>query len=78
VKGKGGVIGLTENPLALRRWMICDPELARCISEFENESEENNALLWHHEKGFAAQLSFKQQTQSLIDTFNGFGNPFCG
>ena len=22
VKGKGGVIGLTENPTALRRWMI--------------------------------------------------------
>ncbi len=29
VKGKGGVIGLTESPAALRRWMICGPELAR-------------------------------------------------
>ena len=36
VKGKGGVIGLTENPTALRRYMICGPELARCISEFES------------------------------------------
>ena len=35
VKGKGGVIGLTENPTALRHWMICGPELARCISEFD-------------------------------------------
>lgn len=77
VKGKGGVIGLTENAVALRRWMICGPELARCISEFENESEENDSpLLHHHEEGFAAQLSFKQQAQSLIDTINGFGNPF--
>ena len=35
VKGKGGVIGLTENPIALQRWLICGPELANCVSEFE-------------------------------------------
>lgn len=34
VKGIGGVIDLTENPIALRRWMICGPELARCISQY--------------------------------------------
>ena len=79
VKGKGGVIGLTENPTALRRWMICGPELARCISEFECPawSDENNMQLFpHHEEGLASQLSFKKQVQSLIDTVTGFGNPF--
>ena len=25
VKGKGGVIGLTENPVALQRWMVAGP-----------------------------------------------------
>ena len=35
VKGKGGVIGLTESPTALQRWMICGPELANCLDEFE-------------------------------------------
>ena len=29
VKGKGGVIGLTENPVSLQRWLLCGPELAR-------------------------------------------------
>ena len=29
VKGSGGAIGLTENPVAFRRWMVAGPEQAR-------------------------------------------------
>lgn len=29
VKGKGGAVGLTESPAALRRWMVAGPELSR-------------------------------------------------
>lgn len=35
VKGEGGAVGLTENPSALRRWMIAGPEVARMVQEFE-------------------------------------------
>ena len=35
VKGDGGAVGLTENPSALRRWMISGPEMARLVKEFE-------------------------------------------
>ena len=35
VKGDGGTIGLTENPQALRRWMIGGPQIARIVQEFE-------------------------------------------
>ena len=31
VKGDGGAVGLTENPAALRRWMVSGPEMARLI-----------------------------------------------
>ena len=31
VKGVGGAVGLRENPVALERWMVADPELARMI-----------------------------------------------
>ena len=80
MKGKGGVIGLVENPAALRRWMICGPELARCISEFDESANQNavgafTELFRHHEEGLAAQLSFKHHVQNLIDTINAFGNP---
>ena len=36
VKGKGGVVGLTENPTALKRWMISGSEFARVNTEFES------------------------------------------
>ncbi len=52
VKGKGGVIGLTENPVALRRWKVCGPELARCISKFENESEGDDTQFDITKKGW--------------------------
>ena len=29
IKGEGGAVGLTEDPAALRRWMIAGPELSR-------------------------------------------------
>ena len=38
VKGEGGAVGLTENPAALRRWMIAGPEVVRIIQEFEETS----------------------------------------
>ena len=37
VKGKGGVVGLTDNPTALCRWAIAGPEQARLITQFEKE-----------------------------------------
>ena len=35
VKGDGGAVGLTENPVALKCWMLCCPEMARFVNEFE-------------------------------------------
>ncbi|KAK3890354.1 hypothetical protein Pcinc_005732 [Petrolisthes cinctipes] len=39
VKSDGGAVGLTENPAALSRWMVSDPEMARVIAEFQAVSE---------------------------------------
>ena len=36
IKGDGGAVGLTDNPPALRRWMIAGPEVARVIEEFHD------------------------------------------
>ena len=33
VNGDGGAVGLTENPVPLRRWMVSGPEMARLIQE---------------------------------------------
>ena len=34
VKCDGGAVGLTENPTALRCWMVSGPEMACVIGEF--------------------------------------------
>jgi len=42
VKGDGGAVGLTENPAALRHWMVSGPEMARLIGEFEVSTKKRN------------------------------------
>lgn len=75
IKGDGGAIGLTENPKALRRWMVAGPEVARLITEFENDTISNKDHR-HHEQTPAAQASFKKDVQSLVATIDTLGNPF--
>lgn len=79
VKGKGGAIGLTENPTAFRRWMISGPEQARLMTSFEREylTEDDLEINYHHhEEGFSAQQSFHHQVRDLIKVIEGYGNPF--
>ncbi|KAJ8395934.1 hypothetical protein AAFF_G00026420 [Aldrovandia affinis] len=49
IKGDGGAVGLTDNPSALRRWMVAGPEVARMfalssgvIEEMGNPFEEES------------------------------------
>ena len=35
IKGDGGAIGLTEDPSALRRWMVAGPEVSRLVAGYE-------------------------------------------
>lgn len=47
VKGEGGAVGMTENPTALRRWIVAGPELAQMVEELEeviSASESQNHL----------------------------------
>ena len=45
IKGDGGIIGITENPGALLRWMVAGPELARIVKELDNSFEEESTDL---------------------------------
>ena len=75
VKGEGGAVGLTENPAALRRWMVAGPELARMVEEFEeviSTSESRN----HHENNPAIQSAFAKDVVNLVSSFEELGSPF--
>ena len=79
VKGKGGVVGLTENPTALKRWMIAGPEFARLNTELESlflPEMDPDVNSRHHEEGLALQQSFKKQVTGLIHVIEDFGNLF--
>jgi len=81
VKGLGGVVGLTENPIAFRRWMVAGPEMSSLIRDFERDSLElddgdDEISYAHHEQGMSTQLAFQKQVLSLIEVIKHFGNPF--
>ena len=75
VKGEGGAVGLTENPAALRSWMVAGPELARMVEEFEevisvSESQNDN------ENKPAIQSAFAKDVVNLVSSFEELGSPF--
>jgi hypothetical protein len=78
VKGEGGAVGLTGNPSALKRWMIAGPEIARMVKEFETSATPSEATenLKHHEQVHSQQLSFRNDLQSVVRSFEDQGNPF--
>ena len=78
VKGEGGVVVLTENPAALKRWMIAGPEVARIIQEFEEASfkEVSEEKSHHHEQTPGVQAAFKEDMLSLVSAIEEMGNPF--
>ena len=79
IKGDGGIIGITENPGALLRWMVARPELARMVKEFETAIEEDNThqtCTPHHEQPRACQARFITHVQSLVSAIEELGNSF--
>ncbi|GFS18353.1 hypothetical protein ElyMa_001520000 [Elysia marginata] len=78
VKGSGGVIGITQNPSALRRWMFSGPEISRLIDQFEDTCMDENEERQHphHEQNFQTQKTFQVQVNKLLNSFEEMGNPF--
>ena len=78
VKGEGGAVGLTENPSALRRWMVAGPEMARMVSEFEQLSDNpRKSDPRHHEDHHSFQVSFTQDVANCVVAFEERQNPFA-
>ena len=73
------MVGLTENPAALRRWLLSGPELARLLTQFEEQyiPETNSETeCTHHKEGLLHQTRFHNQVNKLVEEINGLGNPF--
>jgi hypothetical protein len=77
VKGVGGMIGLTENPAMLERWIVIGPEICRVVEEFTgvNDNDDDEELP-HHEEGYASQHRFHRHVKDLTDVLLSKGNSF--
>ena len=78
VKGDGGAIGLTEDPQALRRWMVAGPEVSRLLANYEATfmDKETKTVQEHHEQSHSTQKRFFQKVKQLSDVMEEMGNPF--
>lgn len=78
VKGDGGVIGITENEAALRRWMLAGPETARLLMEYDDKHVmKKKDTERHHEQIPSVQKTFLSQVKSVINVMEELGNPFA-
>ena len=76
VKGEGGAVGLTENPAALRRWMVAGPELSRMVQEFEGSNSSTEENVTHHEQKPGVQNAFSKDVLNTVSSYGELGNPF--
>lgn len=78
IKGDGGAVGLTENPSALRRWMLAGPEVSRLVANYEALSGAKAVKKGnhHHEQIEAAQKAFFEKVKRLTSVMREMGNPF--
>ena len=78
IKADGGAIGLTEDPSALRRWMVAGPEVSRLVSLYEIEAQTNETSEHkvHHEQTPQAQRTFIESVNRLSQSIQDLGNPF--
>jgi len=77
VKGVGGMIGLTENPSMLERWILTGSEISRVVGEFNGEHDHNDdEELPHHEEGYESQHHFQRHVKDLMEVLMSKGNPF--
>ena len=78
IKGDGGAIGLTEDPAALRRWIVAGPEVSRLLAAYEAVSGTIDTRIdsRHHEATVGAQTAFFENVKTLTTVLQDMGNPF--
>ena len=79
LKKSGGIVGLTEDPAALKRFLVCAPLVSEQCKDFEASSIDSNgesSTEKHHAESLYMQQRFLRDNESLIKTILTQGNPF--
>ena len=68
---------LTEDPSALRRWMVAGPEVSKLVEDFSSVCGISpNKKSKHHEEAHATQKDFLQKVKRPQAILAEMGNPF--
>ncbi|KAJ8372700.1 hypothetical protein AAFF_G00277690 [Aldrovandia affinis] len=78
IKADGVRSGVTEDPSALRRWMIAGPEVSHLVAQYEAAcgTKEGTEHTSHHEETERAQRVFFENVGKLSQAMKDMGNPF--
>ena len=78
INADGGAISVTEDPSALRRWMVAGPEVSQLVAQYEIASEAKETVVHtnHHEQTAKVQQVFLERVDKLFQVFTDMGNPF--
>eukprot|EP00058_Branchiostoma_floridae_P021206 XP_002606696.1 hypothetical protein BRAFLDRAFT_72537 [Branchiostoma floridae] len=78
IKADGGAVGVTEDPSALRRWMIAGPQVSHLVEQYEAASEAKEAVepTSHHNQTSQAQRVFMENVKKLTQVLKELSNPF--
>ena len=77
MKGDAGIIGISENESALKRWMVAGPVIGRILNEFDlmythNDKETDR----HFEQAPSTQRIFAANVKSVMEVIEDYDNPF--
>jgi len=79
IKQDSGTVGLTENPQALDRWMVANPEISCVFLAFKKSFQSVNDKEKCHkqyEQYPGAQNKFAKEVHYLVSTFDEMENPY--
>jgi hypothetical protein len=78
LKDEGGIIGITENPQSLRRWLLATPEVLHMLEEFQKDTphDAHDQDTRHHEQVPSTQATFQKHVVALTSTIKDMGDPF--
>ena len=74
IKEDCGAIGLTEDPSALRRWVVTSPEISQILEQFEDSYGGVRADTLHHEETEANQKHFLEHVRQTTNAMEEQGN----
>ena len=80
LKGTGGIIGLTQDPVSLMNWSVSGPEVSKLIEEFQVASEadeiDRGFDFFHHDETAKRQSNFVSDVRSMAGVIRLHNNPF--